>query len=221
LNLDPQQADLREELRTTLFRLGMTHAQAGRYKQAAEMFEHFVNARPDDAESQFNLATLSQRMGQFDRAIVHLTEAVRLRPKVFQLQFSLASLLARVDRVADALEAYAEARRLEPQSPAPLNGMAWLLATHSDAAVRDEGEAVRLAQRAAELTEHQAPEILDTLAAAYAAVGQFDQAVATAQQAIALAADQVELADPIRQRLKLYEQHKPYRERVVKQRLKE
>ena len=43
------------------------------------------------------------------------------------------------------------------------------------------------ATRAAELTKHADPGILDTLAAAYAAAGRFPDAIATAEKAIGLA----------------------------------
>ena len=217
LTLDPQQAEMREELRATLFRLGIAQAQAGRNEQSAEIFERFVNARPDDADARFNLATMLELLGRTDQAIYQLTESVRLRPKAFQWHYVLGTLLAGVDRVDEALEAYARARRLKPKWPLPLNGTAWLLATHPDDAVRKVSQAVQLAERAAELTDHRAPEVLDTLAAAYAAAGQFDKAVTTASQAIEQAVDKPELADEIRPRLKLYERETPYRAPVTVQ----
>jgi tetratricopeptide (TPR) repeat protein len=68
-------------------------------------------------------------------------------------------------------------------------------------------------ERASELTGHQNAGFLDTLAATYAAAGQFDQAVTTAEKALRLAsANQADdLANHIRQRLELYRQGKPYR----------
>jgi len=80
--------------------------------------------------------------------------------------------------------------------------------------VRRPDEAIRLAERAAELTQYQNAVFLDTLAAAYAAAGRFDQAVKTAQGALALIPDVQtgELADGIRARVELYKQARPYRE---------
>jgi hypothetical protein len=56
--------------------------------------------------------------------------------------------------------------------------------------------------------------ILDTLAAAYAAGGDFERAAATAQDAasLATAAGATALAGDIGGRLALYRQRKPYRE---------
>ena len=93
-----------------------------------------------------------------------------------------------------------------------LNEMAWLLATHPDPNVLDAREAVKLAERAAELTNNQDAVIVDTLAAAYAAAGQFDRAVGAAQEALALVSkgEDSEQAKEIRQRLELYSQAKQY-----------
>jgi hypothetical protein len=59
---------------------------------------------------------------------------------------------------------------------------------------------------------------LDTLAAAYAAAGQFDKAVATAMEAHrrAEAAGQRPQAEAIQRRLELYRDRKPYHEAVGK-----
>jgi hypothetical protein len=58
------------------------------------------------------------------------------------------------------------------------------------------------------------PELLDTLAAAYAEAGRFPEAVQTAEKALAAASrwDNKTLSDGIQQRLKLYRAGKPYRE---------
>ena len=100
----------------------------------------------------------------------------------------------------------------------PMNEIAWIRATHPDAKVRNPPEAVRLAERAAERTSRQQPVILDTLAAAYAAAGDFDRAAATAQEATSLAAAGGPSALPseIGKRLELYRQKKPFRERAVR-----
>ena len=97
--------------------------------------------------------------------------------------------------------------------PGPLVGLAWVRATASDPALRDSLEAVRLGERAAELTGRKDPSVLDILAAAYAAAGQFDRAIDAAQAAVSLAtASQSPAAvDQIRARLALYQQHVPYR----------
>ena len=60
------------------------------------------------------------------------------------------------------------------------NDLAWLLATCPDNSVRNGQKAVELAQQAVQLSNGRSPEILDTLAAAYAEAGRFHEAVETA-----------------------------------------
>ena len=92
--------------------------------------------------------------------------------------------------------------------------LAWLLATNPNAEIRDGTEAVRLATKAYELTDHSDIETLDVLAAAYAENGNFDKAVKHARKAYRLAqsAKHVALANQIQNRLNLYLAKKPYRD---------
>ena len=75
--------------------------------------------------------------------------------------------------------------QLAPNLPKPLNEIAWILATHPDEAVRDPLRAVAVGRRAVELAEGSEASMLDTLAAAYAAAGDFEEARKTARAAIA------------------------------------
>jgi hypothetical protein len=92
------------------------------------------------------------------------------------------------------------------------NNLAWHLATAADPRLRNGNEAVRLAARACQLTDHQAPFMMGTLAAAYAEAGRWDEAVATAQQArsMALARGQEVIAERNEQLLKLYQSRQAY-----------
>jgi spermidine synthase len=107
-----------------------------------------------------------------------------------------------------------EALRLEPTLPSARNNLAWLLATSPDASVRDPADALRLAEGLRQETREPTADLLDTLAAAYAAAGRFDEAIRSAEQAVALAEAEgaVELAQMIRERLSNYRARKPYTE---------
>ena len=114
--------------------------------------------------------------------------------------------------VAESLPHLREAVRLRPESPTILNALAWTLATQSNERLRDPVEALRLAQRAVEFDDSPIPAHLDTLAAAYAAMGHFDLATATAEEALQLisSSDEDGRADKIRRRLDLYRENQPY-----------
>jgi tetratricopeptide (TPR) repeat protein len=103
-----------------------------------------------------------------------------------------------------------EALRLQPGYTDAANNLAWLLATAADPALRDPREAIRLVE--ADANSSEAPWLLDTLAAAYAADGRFDDAIRTADRAARIATRQALTvsADRIRDRLSLYRLHRPY-----------
>lgn len=70
--------------------------------------------------------------------------------------------------------------------------------------------AVTIAERAAQLTEHADPGVLEALAAVYAAAGQTDRAVRTAERALQLATQMGadDLARTVREHLRLYRQNR-------------
>jgi len=112
-----------------------------------------------------------------------------------------------------ALKQYLEALALSPDSSAPMYRAAWILATHPSASVRNPDQAVALATQAVELTDSNNPEILDVLGAAYAAAGNFEQAVKTAQAALDLAVDRQAkpLEGQILMRLQSYRRNQSFR----------
>jgi tetratricopeptide (TPR) repeat protein len=93
------------------------------------------------------------------------------------------------------------------------NFMAWAFATSPKPGMLDPDEALKLAQHVVEMTNQQDALSLDTLAAAQAASGKYDEAAKSAQAAIDLAKSQGNkpLADAIAGRLQSYQQGKPYR----------
>jgi len=125
----------------------------------------------------------------------------------------LADQLLQLDRPADALAQYRAAANALPDE-AIINNLAWLLATHSDDAIRDGAEAVKWAEAAAKATQFQNPGVLDTLAASYAEAGNFDQASQTITRAITLATAErnMTLVQRLQRRAALYGQGKPFRQ---------
>ena len=87
------------------------------------------------------------------------------------------------------------------------------MATNPKAELRNGAEAVRLAERACELSGGKEARFQGTLDAAYAEAGRFADALATAAKAhdLALAAGQPEIARQAEERVALYRAGKPYR----------
>ena len=88
---------------------------------------------------------------------------------------------------------------------------AWLLATSPDATYRDGRRAVAAATRASELTNGKDGRVLSTLAAAYAEIGDFANAVRWQERALELIAKDGRGLKPQQDRLRLYQSARPFR----------
>ena len=86
-----------------------------------------------------------------------------------------------------------------------------LLQPAGDPSLRNGSRAVELAEKAVAVTHRKDPNLLDTLAAAYAEAGHFSQAVAAQKEAIDLLRDAPRKTD-FASRLALYETNTPARE---------
>ena len=152
--------------------------------------------------------------GQFDEAIESYRKALQInsnRPETF---LHLGMTLGQAGRTREAVAQYREALRLNPNLAGALNNLAWVLAASPDDELRNGPEAVRLAERACELTHYGEPSFLETLAAAYAEAGRFPEAVTAEEKAeqLATAAGLTAVAAKNRQLLELYRAGKSYHE---------
>ena len=170
--------------------------------------EQRLKAEPNDAKQHVNLGLRYQQVGKNQQAITHFRRAVEIEPDSPRTLYLLGDALAKEGRFDEALGHLKQSVDLKPDQPEPLNAAARILATHFDASARNPTLAISLATRAAELTGDQDPGILDTLAVAYAAAGQLESAVRTAERAIqiAKAAQADEIASGIQKRLDSYKQ---------------
>ncbi|MCH8924271.1 MAG: tetratricopeptide repeat protein [Planctomycetes bacterium] len=194
--------------------LGVILLKRKQFDAATAQFEAALRIEPEIAEAHFHLGRVALRRNQLELAQRHLNEALRIRANYAKAHEELAEVYLRQDQYRQAAEHYRRALASQPGNVPTANNLAWLLATCRDDAVRDGQQALTLARQCCESTGHKIPAFLDTLAAAHAEVGQFDQAVEIAATAIRLATqnDQPKIADSLRQRLEQYQSHRPIRE---------
>ena len=160
-----------------------------------------------------NLGIALRRKGNVDAAIIQYLIALRIDPAFADAHYNLGVALALRGRAGEAIRHYQAALQSEPDNTDAQNNLAWLLATSADTSLRDGKKAVALARQANELAGGTDPGILDTLAAALAEAGQFNDAKSTAQKALALArtAGQQALVEELTGELKRYEAGLPCR----------
>ena len=192
--------------------LAMALYDQGRKEDAIAHLQAAARIDPRLAAVQRNLAVALQAMGRTNEAAAHFEAARVASPESAETHLQQAGTLLAQGRSQEAIDHFRSAVRLAPDSPAVLNDFAWLLATHPDAAVRNGVEAVRLAERACDLTKFEPPMLVGTLAAAYAEAGRFDDAVATAQKAhdLARASGEKKLAETNLKLMEFYRARKPF-----------
>ncbi len=194
--------------------LGGVLLSLGNLEEAAIQFRLTLQFDSQNADAHFNLGSLLQAQGKLDAAIAQYQQALAIGPDDAATRSNLGRALAAQGSRREAVAQYDQSLELDPDFFPSLVDLAWLLATSPEAELRNANRAMQLAGRAADLTDRTNFIVMDTLAAAYAAGGKFDQAVQAARSAIELAeaADaQPTVADPIRNRLQTYLQFEAFR----------
>jgi tetratricopeptide (TPR) repeat protein len=206
LKLDPDNALAHTNLGTAL-------SELGRNAEALEHYEWALRTQPESAEIYHNLALVLAALDRYSEAIEKFRHSLRLNPDLAESHYNLAVALALVGQVREAIDQASQAVRLQPNQAQSVRYLAWLMATHGVSEGGDPKQAVELAERACSMTGRQDLVCLDTLAAAYASAGRFDEAIATAKAAwqMAQAAGQGAQAEDLHIRLQTYRDRKPYR----------
>jgi len=193
---------------------GSVLATQGRFDEALAHFHRALELQPNFAMAHNNLAGVLAHQGRFDEALTQYQQALEIQPNLVLAHDKLGDLLAIRGRFPEALVHYRTALEIQPGDPMVQRSLAWLRATCPLASLRNGAEALALAEQANRLYGGQRPDVLDTLAAAYAETGWFEEAQATARKALQLATQQDNrvLANGLRERIALYEARRPYRQ---------
>jgi protein O-mannosyl-transferase len=186
----------------------------GKFADAAAHYAAAAQLDPANADARLNRAKALINLDQPQEAEADLKEAARLQPTNAEPHQILATVYSTSKRTAEAAKEYAAAVKLDENWIEGLNALAWILATHTNSALRDGAQAVHLATRACSLTGSTNTAFLETLAAAYAEAGMFAEAASYQQMAseIETAQGRTGEAAYARQRLDLYRSQKPFRE---------
>ena len=207
LRIDPLRAQAHNNLANVL-------DATGKFAEAVPHYEEAIRLRPREPipRNHFGMALAGQ--GRFDEALSNYAVAMTLVPRDPLPHYLSGVTYLKQGQTARAIESFRAALRLDPNHAKSLDRLARVLACATDAPVRDGAEAVRLATRAAELTSWQQPAVLETLAAAHAEAGHFEEAVRAIQSAIELlnesgASNEARSLEP---RLQSFRAHQPWRE---------
>jgi tetratricopeptide (TPR) repeat protein len=200
-----------------LFNRASIYRVSGEFKLSIADLDKYILLNPTNDLAFKNRASDFGALNDFERALRDWNEGIRLNPRDPIALAMRGFCLNNLGRYEDALKDYYQAIQMDPKCASAWNNLAWLRATCPADSKRNAKEAVAAATKACECSNWKNWSRLDTLAAAYAEAGDFDQAAKIQKQALSM--DQSD--DPRRKamhfRLSLYEQHQPFRQQAVSQ----
>jgi tetratricopeptide (TPR) repeat protein len=205
---------LKPDFEEAYYNRGHAYSDKGDYDKAIADFSEAIRLDPEDASIYNIRGDAYSKKGQNGRAIADFDKAIHLNPENASAYDRRGHVYDRKGDYSKAMTDYSEAIRLKPDQAHAYNSLAWLLAVCPDASIRNGEKAVKYAKKACELSEWKTPADLDTLAAAYAEVGDFDDAVKWENKYLESnpPSNSYDTPEKARQRLSLYEQKKPYHE---------
>ncbi|MEI8374863.1 MAG: tetratricopeptide repeat protein [Planctomycetota bacterium] len=240
VRLDPSLLEARLNLGEVYLSLNNLDKAEMHYLEIRKLLSESVKDREtinNFSQGCFGLARVALARKKTDEAIEYLQQSLKLnsqRENIAAMQllasvrfhrgeyregekilWPMLALLPMAQRraMAEQFSRQLEAAGKTKEAVQALNFLAWVFATSPESHLLDPEAAMVFAQHAVRMTNQQDPLAIDTLAAAQAACGQFNQAVQAAQAAINLANSRGNkpLADAIARRLQFYQQGKPYR----------
>ncbi len=131
-----------------------------------------------------NLGGVQGATGQFEAAADCFGKVIHINPMSAPAQARLAQALLALGRTNDAIPHFERALELNARDSASIVRLAWVRATSKDADLRNGRQALELIQSLDSANGQNNPRVLDTLAAAWAEVGEFDLAVTAAERGL-------------------------------------
>lgn len=195
----------------THYALGFVYQKETRYEDALREFGKTLELQPEFIVAHTSMATCLIQLKRVDEALVHSRTLVEKKPMNSGYRIALARLLRDAGRTDEMKRVLEDA--LELADGGVRVYAAWEFATNPVDSVRDGARGVTLCEGVLAAGAPRDADLLDTLAAAYAEAGRFDEAVTTAEQAasIAKARGRTDLAEALTARLELYRAKKPFR----------
>ncbi len=192
---------------------GIIFLAQGKGKQALLAFDQAITLKPGYDDALLNRANYNASRGKYQKALADCDAGLVANPNNAKLLLARGQIYRDQGKLSHALVDFEQAYEFEKRDPHVLNELAWFLATCPRKDLRDGPRAVILAERGAISQQNPDPGIYDTLAAAYAESGRFEDAIKAQETAVHLATGAHFAPETIaiwKNRLDLYRQGKAY-----------
>lgn len=195
---------------------GAAYALQKNWGKAIDDYNQAVQFAPESTAAYVYRAVAHAARGESDDALSDYEDALRINPQDVLTLDNRGRFWVRQNEWEKGIADWRKGIELEATNAVPYNSLAWVLATSPKDNVRDGKEAVVLARKACELSAWKNWAFIDTLAAACAEAGDFEQALRyqtqAVEQAVRIPAAPAETRTEMRERVGLYREHKAYRE---------
>lgn len=191
-----------------LHQRAIAYKAAGDFKKATEDFSTLLKHNPKDVVAIMGRGYIRFQQENHKAAIKDFGLAIELNENDAVAYNNRGYNRFKIGEHANALVDYNKAIELTPKYSLAHQNRAWLLATVEDPEIRDPKTAIESAQLACELTNFQSVSDLAALAAAFAADGQFKQAVGWQEKVVDLVNG--EYKEFATKTLKRYENERPF-----------
>jgi protein O-mannosyl-transferase len=194
--------------------LGIIFLDKGQLDDAISKLQAAIDLRPENAPAHDNLAKALLKKGQVAEAMDHYRKFLELEPANVEARNTLGTALIQQGHVREAIHQWQKALATQPENGNAASNLAWVFATCPEDSIRDGTRAAELGERALRISGGKIPMIYKVLAAAYAEIGRFADAVETAQRGAQLATGQGNpaLAAELENNIALYQSGRPLRD---------
>jgi tetratricopeptide (TPR) repeat protein/cell division septation protein DedD len=195
---------------------GLARLFTSAFDEAIVDFDQAIAINPRYVDAYSNRGLAWSQKENYARAIADCTEALHLNPRSAKALYSRGFARDRQGDPGGALWDYIQVLKINPSYIEAFNSMAWIMATSPDDRLRDGRRAVAYAEKAVGNSPADI-NFIDTLAAAYAEAGRFDEAIAIENRIISMLAT-TRQRDAIAihvKRMNRYEEGRPYREPIT------
>jgi len=178
-----------------------------------EKIKHFMRASATQPQYCAAVGEFLMLNGREEEGIQEFQRYLEYCPSSSRVHQRIGVLIFLHGKRKEGLDHLLRSYELEPL-PDTANDLAWMLATAPEDDLRNGQESLVLALQANKSAGGKNPYILDTLAAAYAEMGDFENALENGRAAlkIAEASGNKELAFGLKKEIALYYEGKPFRQ---------